>query len=296
MLLELLIIMIGIFTSYLFIRCIYPTQTLIKLFLSSTTIFMCLMILIGYVLNFFGLPLISKNTLIFFLLICIMILIKNKDNLYQKVRIDDRYNIFSFIFIFIVGFISYIFPILPSLLPVSRNVDSAAHFAMVKYIVENNILMLHNTLGSFIVPNDYPFGFHLNAALISKALNVEPIYIIYPLAVFIAVLTVCLIYGIIVESKISNRFFGLVPAFIILAFFLPIYMIRVMGWWSMAFGIFLVISFIWISIDYLENPRISKLIPLIIIEIGVIFSYTFFSINSTIDIVSGNNDKINSST
>lgn len=278
MILELLLLIIGLSASYIFVRYIYPNQTLIKLIHSSVTIFMCLLILLGYILDYFSLPLISKYTLIFFILMGGTILIKNKANLYQKVTINEKYDIFGFIFIFIVGFISYIFTILPSLLPLSRNVDSAAHFAMVKFIVENNMLMLHNVPDSFIVPNNYPFGFHLSAALISKIFNIDPIYIIYPFVASIAVLAACVLYGIVVESKISTRFFGLVPAFIVLSFFMPIYMLRVMGWWSMIFGIFLTLMFIWLSMDYLEDSRLSKLLPLIIIEIGIIFSYTFFAL------------------
>jgi hypothetical protein len=65
-LIELSILVFGLLASYLFLRLVYPDQEITKLLVSTVSIFMCFMILFGYYLNRFGLPLFSMYLLIIF--------------------------------------------------------------------------------------------------------------------------------------------------------------------------------------------------------------------------------------
>jgi len=238
---------------------------------------MCLLILFGYYLDRFGAPLFSIYTLIIFLLIAGTILLRNRQLLHPNIEVDKKFAI-GFLFIFVVGFIVYILPALPSLFPVGRITDSAMHYAISKFITEHNSLMFSGSQYTLFPEwNQYPFGLHLNVAFVSMVLNVDTIVVIYPYIVSISVLTAVVVYGIVVESKISGRLFGLFPSFVALSFYLSMDMVRVQATWAMAFGIFLVLMFVWFIMDYIKNPRIMCLLPLALVEITIVFSYPYWA-------------------
>jgi len=277
MLLESIILITGLVASYLIIQSAYDRQPLVKLLTSTFTIFMSLMIVFGYYFDRFSMPVFSGYTVIAFLLVVGILLLKNGRHLRLDVEVDKKFTL-CFVFVVLVGFVVYILPSLPSFFPVSRNVDSACHFAITNFIAEHNSLLFGGSPYTlFPVWNQYPFGMHLNIALISRLLNLEPIVVLYPFVVFITALTAAVLYGTVVESKISDRFFGLVPAFIILSFYLTHYMTKVMGWWPMIFGIFLVLVFVWLMVDYIKKPCVIRLLPLAIIEIAIVFSYSYWA-------------------
>lgn len=281
MLIELAILVFGLIASYLFLRLVYPDQELIKHIVSTITIFMCFMILFGYYLDRFGLPLFSVYLLIIFLPIAVLLItwiLLKKSHLLRSIisaRADKKFTL-GFVFILATGFFVHILPSFPSFFPVGRNCDTFQHFAIAKYIAEHNSLLFGDTPVYALFPglNNYPFGMHLNIAFFSRLFNLDPITVIYPFVVFFSVLTAALLYGLVVESKAGDKFYGIFPAFIVLCFYLPMYMVRVMGWWPQAFGIFLAVAFVWLLMDYVKNPKVTGLLPLILIEIAIVFTFT----------------------
>jgi len=280
MLIELAILVFGLLASYLFIRLVYPDQEMIKLIVSTITIFMCFMVLFGYYLGRFGLPLFSVHLLIIFLLISVLLItwisLKNPHLLRSiiSIKADKKYSL-GFIFILAVGFLVHILPSLPSFFPVGRNCDTFAHFAVTKFITEHNSLLFGDNPVYALNPhlNNYPFGMHLNIAFFSRLFNIDPITVIYPFVVFFSVLTAAMLYGMVVESKAGDKFYGIFPAFVVLAFYLPMYMLRVMGWWPQIFGIFLAVMFVWLLMDYIKKPNIIGILPLALVEIAIVFTY-----------------------
>ena len=281
MLIELAILVFGLLASYLFIRLLYPDQEMIKLIVSTITIFMCFMILFGYHLGRFGLLLFSVYLLIIFLLISVLLIIwislRNQHLLRSiiSIKADKKFSL-GFIFILATGFFVHIFPALPSFFPVGRNCDTFQHFAVAKFITEHNSLLFGDNPVYALYPqlNNYPFGMHLNIAFFSRLFNLDPITVIYPFVVFFSVLTAAMLYGMVVESKAGDKFYGIFPAFVVLAFYLPMFMLRVMGWWPQVFGIFLVVAFVWLLMDYVKKPTIIGLLPLILVEIAIVFTFT----------------------
>lgn len=279
MLIELSILVFGLLASYLFIRLIYPDQEIVKLIVSTVTIFMCSMILFGYYFDRFGLPLFSVYLLIMFLLIAVLliigILLKKPHLLHSSINIDKKFTL-GFVFILATGFFVHILPALPSFFPVGRNCDTSFHFALAKFIAEHNSLLFGDKPADAIHQgmNIYAFGTHLNIAFFARLFNLDPITVIYPFVVFFSVLTAAILYGMVVESKAGDKFYGVFPAFIVLAFYLPIYMLQVMGWWSQVFGIFLAVAFVWLLMDYVKNPNIAGVLSLVLVQIAIAFTYT----------------------
>jgi hypothetical protein len=236
---------------------------------------MSLMMLFGYYFDRFGMPVFSGYTVIAFLLVVGILLLKNGRHLRLDVEVDKKFTL-GFILILATGFLVHILPALPSFFPVGRNCDTFQHFAIAKFITEHNSLLIGDKPAYTLFPglNNYPFGTHLNIAFISRLFNLDPITIIYPFAVFFSALTAAMLYGMVVESKAGDKFYGLFPAFVVLAFYLPMYMLRVMGWWPQVFGIFLVVVFVWLLMDYVKNPNISGLLPVILVGIAIMFTYT----------------------
>lgn len=280
MLIELSILVFGLLASYLFIRLVYPDQEMIKLIVSTVTIFMCFMVLFGYYFDRFGLPLFSVYLLIIFLLIAVLliagILLRNPHLLRSIISIkgDKKFSL-GFIFILAAGFLVHILPSLPSFFPVGRNCDTFSHFAVTKFITEHNSLLFGDNPVYALYPqlNNYPFGMHLNIAFFSRLFNLDPITVIYPFVVFFSVLTAAMLYGMVFESKAGDKFYGVSPAFVVLALYLPLYMVWVMGWWPQAFGIFFAVAFVWLLMDYVKKPTIAGILPLALIEIAIIFTY-----------------------
>jgi len=276
MLLELIILITGLTASYLVIQSAYGGQSLVKLLTATFTIFMSLMILFGYYFDRFGMPVFSGYAVVAFLLVAGILLLKNRRPLRLDVEVDKKFTL-GFAFVVLVGFFVYILPSLSSFFPVSRITDSGMHYAISKFIAEHNLLLFNGSPYTLFPEwNQYPFGLHLNVAFVSRLLNLDPIVTIYPFIVFISVLTAAVVYGLVVESKIGDQLFELLPAFIALSFYLPNDMIRIQGTWAMAFGIFLVLMFVWLLMDYVKNPRIIGLMPLAIIEIAIFFSYIYW--------------------
>lgn len=248
-----------------------------KLIVSMVAMFMSFLILLGYYLDRFGMPIFSVYTLIIFLFIAGAIVLKDRHRPRPDIEIDRKFEL-GFIFILTVGFIVYILPSIPSFFPVARIGDSAMHYAISTFITEHNSLMFSGSPYTLFPQWDqYPFGLHLNAAFVSMVLNKDPIVVLYPFIVIISVLTAAVLYGIVIQSKISGRLFGLLPSFVALSFYLSMDMVRVQATWAMVFGIFLVLMFIWLIMDYIKNPGIKRLIPLALIEIAIVFSYPYWA-------------------
>ena len=168
---ELLILIIGLFASYLFIISVYQNQTLMKLIVSMVAMFMSFLILLGYYLDRFGMPIFSAYTLIIFLFIAGAILLKDRQLLRPDIEIDRKFEL-GFIFILTVGFIVYILPSIPSLFPVARIGDSAMHYAISTFITEHNSLMFSGSPYTLFPEwNQYPFGLHLHVGFVSMVLN-----------------------------------------------------------------------------------------------------------------------------
>jgi hypothetical protein len=179
-----------------------------------------------------------------------------------------------------VGFTYFLLPSLPSFLPLGSNVDAGQAYAITKLITDGHSLLFHGHIYSVHHPfwKVYPFGLHLNVAFLSWISNLPPIKLIYPFMCLIIALSIAGVYGIVVESKITeNNYLASIPSFLLVTFVLLNLQMRLGGPFPRLFGAFLVIMFVWFLMDYVNKPILVSLVPLILVECAVIHSYTTFS-------------------
>jgi len=259
------------------------TKSIPKIVCGAFTIYLSLVILIGYYLDYFGISLTAGRIILPLLVISICYIgftfISMHKHTLLSYEFDKTYTIIFFI-ILTVAFIYFLLPSLPSFLPLGSNVDAPQAYAITKLIADGHSLLWHGHIYSEYHPfwNVYPFGFHLNVAVLSWISNIPPIKLIYPFMCLIIAMSVAGVYGIIVESKITeNKYLATIPSFLLVTFVLLNLQMRLGGPFPRLFGAFLVIMFVWFLIDYVNKPSLLSLIPLILVECAVIHSYTTFS-------------------
>jgi len=253
-----------------------------KIVCGAFTMYLSLVILIGYYLDYLGFSLrvgkiIVPLLAIFLCYIGSNIVLRRPLFPYES---DKTYAIIFFA-VLLVGFIEFLLPSLPSFLPLGSNVDAGQAYAITKLIADSHSLLLHGHIYSedCLIWNIYPFGMHLNVAVLSWISNIPPIKLIYPFMCLIASISAAAIYGIVVESKITeNKYLATIPSFLLLTFVLLNLQMRLGGTWPMIFGLFLIVMFVWFLMDYIKKPSSLSLIPLILIECALILSYTSFAV------------------
>lgn len=255
-----------------------------KAICSVFTIYLSLVILFGYYLDILGYSL-TYEKLVFLLLIYLLVdlVFKNplENSVYiSKIKKDTIYPILFFI-VFLTGFIMFLLPSLPSFLPLGSNVDSPQAYAITKLITDSHSLLFSGQIYSEYQPiwNIYPFGLHLNVALLSWITDIPSIKLIYPFMALVVSLSVAAIYGMVLELNITkNKYVAAIPSFLLLTFVLLNLQMRLGGPFPRLFGAFLVVMFVWLLLDYIKKPSLGSMIPLILIESAVIHSYTTFTV------------------
>jgi hypothetical protein len=261
------------------------TKSIPKIVCGAFALYLSLVILIGYYLDYFGFSLTAGRVILPVLTIFICYIGFNYFFTYKHTLLSyefDKTYIIIFFIIFIVGFIYFLLPSLPSFLPLGSNVDAPQAYAITKLIADGHSLLFHGRhiyLDFHPVWQAYPPGLHLNVAVLSWISNISPIKLLYPFICLIIALSIAGVYGIVVESKITeNKYLATIPSFLLVTFVLLNLQMRLGGPFPRLFGAFLVIMFVWYLMDYVNNPSLVSLIPLILVECAVIHSYTTFSI------------------
>jgi hypothetical protein len=261
------------------------TKSIPKLVCEAFTIYLSLVILISYYLDYFMFPLTAGRIILPILAISICYIgfkfISTHKHTPVHFEFDKTYTVIFFI-ISIVSCIYFLLPSIPSFLPLGSNVDAPQAYAITKLIADNHALLFHHDLVWLEYQpfwRVYPSGLHINVAVISWISNIPPIKLIYPFMCLIIALSVAGVYGIVVESKITeNKYLATIPSFLLITLVLLNLQMRLGGPFPRLFGAFLVIMFVWFLMDYVKNPSLLSLIPLTLVECAVIYSYTTFSI------------------
>ena len=260
------------------------TKSIPKIICGAFTIYLSLVILIGYYLDYVGFSLTAGRIILPLLVIFICYMgfkfISTHKHTLLSYEFDKTYTIIFFI-ILIVTFIYFLLPSFPSFLPLGSNVDAPQAYAISKLIADGHSLLWHGHIYSEYQPfwNVYPFGFHLNVAVLSWISNIPPIKLIYPFACLIIAMSIAAVYGIVVESKITeNKYLAAIPSFLLVTFVLLNLQMRIGGTWPMLFGIFLIVMFMWFLMDYLHKPSFLSMIPLILIQCAINIGYYRFAV------------------
>ncbi|MFQ5974884.1 MAG: hypothetical protein ACE5J5_01020 [Candidatus Hydrothermarchaeales archaeon] len=196
----------------------------------------------------------------------------------------DRKTLYLFVFIgtVILGFIYLTSPSFPSLYPLGNIADGPRHFALAQYIQENGHLV-HDSIyeltssGSGVM-DTYPFGMHLNMALLSSMLGVPLIKFIFPFNAFIVALTAGALYGISVEVLKLDKGIAICSPFFFLTSLHVMDALTYQNSYSTIFAGFLALVFFWVLSDYSKKTDYPKLLFLALLETAMVFSYPFWAL------------------
>jgi hypothetical protein len=275
----------GLISSYLAINIVYKKPSLPKTICGVTAVYFSFVILLGLYMDYFGVALSPQNFFIPFLIIAAA-----EYSFLKRKRIEpgidvDRPYVLGFAGIVLAGFLYYVYPSLPSFFPLGNTEDPSRHFLLAQYIQESGSLS-HGSVYYFTnIVAVYPFGMHLNAALLSAALNIELIKFIHTFLAFIAALSAAAVYGIAVESAPRSKTLALFSGFFVITSSYSLYQLSLMGSWAMLFAGFLAIVFVWFLIDYAREPKVDALLPLILLQTAIILTYPQWALVTLITLI-----------
>ena len=170
--------------------------------------------------------------------------------------------------VFILGML----PSLPSLLPVGIQVDGAGH-----YDLTNQFVNAIQNRRAFL--NTYPSGLHIDLALVTLALGPSfPLAkTIYPFMAMLNALISGTIY-LIAFRFYSNRISAILTSFLISTALPTFVQLALQDSWAQVLGFLLLLTIVWMIVVLVQEKRVEMLIPIAILQLALISTYTMFSI------------------
>jgi len=182
-----------------------------------------------------------------------------------------------YVIAFVVFFSSMVLdllPIVPHFMPVSITPDSAHHYAIIDYIWRYEEIPRNLILSYYMC--DYPSGFHLNISLLSKALGILPVHILYPLMCVLLAFTGVAVYQLSLGGGGRNYILASVAGFYFMNSILVFTSLAWSGFWSSIFGLFLTAAFLLFLKDYIKNRNLLSVIILVVTECALIMAYPIY--------------------
>ena len=280
MVLGVLMLVSGLVASYFALQLAFKDSEIktTKFATLLIGVYFSLTIISGLFMNVLGIPISINSYLLTFLLLIVLGFQQNKKEKTNLKLADDRTFLFGYLLLLIAGFYYYIQPALPTLYPLGMMEDAPRHFVLSQYIQEAMKLPNGEFYGFTNIMTVYPFGWHLNVALLSTILSIPLIQITYPFIAFITALTAAVIFGIVWEIIKENKMTALVSGFFILTSSYVLFHLTLQSSWPILFGAFLATVFTWILIDYTRKPSTSLLGLLTLIASATILTYVSWGI------------------
>ncbi len=267
MLIDFLSLLVGVWVSYKIVSLAFRKIRFEKLVNVVFGVYVSLVTVAGFAVDYFRLPL--SYLVIVFLGLGVLLLFFSMRRTGAAI-IYDKKNLCLAALLFVVAFLIYLYPTLPSLSPTCYAGDCETHYVYVQYIYDKDVLE-HGINYGYADLRDYPFGLHINAGLLARALDVPPILLTQPLLVLLTVLTILSAYGLASDLLNNRRTALFVPVLLLISIF-PASILSI-GFWAQVMGIYLVMLFIWVLLDYRETKDVGILAVLILLELAAYFSY-----------------------
>lgn len=279
MILGFIALVLGLLASVLIISSVYNRISLVKLTVYTLGVFFSINVLLGYWMDYFGFKYSAGNLIVSYSLVVLLNLAylfsagKEDIRFLPEIVIERRY-VFNGALVFATALLIGLLPAYPSFYPVSLSGDSAHHFIVIDYIWDHKALMTKDLNDVFSDMAYYPPGMQINAALISDFLGMRPISFIYVFMTIVYALTALSLYGFNSESNSCRlgAYIPLVAGFYVLLSLHLHTALTVSGFWTLLFAGFLMIVSIGIIQDYYENPEVSYIGLLIILEAAIVMS------------------------
>jgi hypothetical protein len=265
-------ILLGLLCSCLTAFLLYRSVHVEKLMLVILGIFFSYVSIIGFFLNFFRTEIrMVYFVSCFFLLSVVLGFFWEKRKFKRpEVRFDLR-RLVTVALIFLVSFSFYLYPSLPNLTsPCTPGFDCSHHMEYSAAIYEKK---------QVVAPVDaweyYPFGLHVNAALLSKSFTSKgpsETNFFYPFMSLITALTVVMSCGILLDRKINKIYVLLLAALLMLSVY-PASSLIGYGFWAQVFGTYFIILFFWVLDDYQRKTEHNIIFLLSLFSVGAFLSY-----------------------
>lgn len=235
--------------------------------------------IVGYTLGFLDLPLVSENFFVSYVIILALLIPQaflRKTAFLDKICLKPDAGDIPSLIVFLAAFTIGILPSLPDMYPVSFSADSATHFDWVFTIYESKSFKHGGWVSNPI--KSHPRGMHLNVAVFSMFLGLEPIEVIYPLMVLVYALSGAGICRYVADGVTKD---SMLPS-LVAGFYLinSIYLhtaLTVSGYWHMVFTGFMLLLFLFILREYNKKPDLLKTILLVGIEFAIMMAYVLWS-------------------
>ncbi len=263
-------LILGLALSYKIVTASWRQISIEKLLAVTFGLYISLETVIGFGLDHFGLPL-SYSGAVFAAILSMFFLAGWK---MTGTSVLDIRGLGLSVLVLLIAFLIYLYPSLPYLSPSCFAGDCETHYVYVQYIYDMDSLE-HGVNYGYSDLRIYPFGFHLNAALLARAFGVPPIIMMQPFLALIIALTILSSYGITKSVIGNNRIALLTPAFLLLSVY-PASLLGI-GFWAQALGIFLAVLFVLVLVDYSKSLDRGRLLILMILQAAMMFTYNVVS-------------------
>jgi len=267
MLIDILSLLVGLVVSYKIVSIAFRKITVEKLVNLVFGVYVSLVAVTGFAVDYFRLPL--SDSIIVFLAVGALVCLTAGRRINATMMLDKK-TLPYFVLVFLFSLCVYLYPSLPHLSPSCYAGDCETHYVYIQYIYDRDALE-HDINYGYADLRTYPFGFHINAALLARALNVPPITMAQPFLVLITVMTILSSYGIACDLLKSRKSALFVPLFLLVSIYPA--SILAFGFWAQIMGIYLVMLFILILLDYGGTKDWGILAVLTLVEVAILFAY-----------------------
>lgn len=254
----------------------FKESSTIKVGSFTLGIYLSLVTVLGFYIDFFGLPTTISTYFIIFAIFTLAGYYYFKPKIPKFEGKINNYTKYTLVLI-TAGFIYLAYPSFPSMFPIGSMPDAPRHYAIAQYIQEKGHL-IHgsggalSTFGSSVI-DTYPFGTHLITVTLSSAFGIPLIRVIFPFHAFMLILSAAALYGIAVEYLNINEKSALLVPFFFLTSLHNLEALTYTNSFAMITGGFLATTFFWITLDYLDDRNVRKLLLLVLIVSAILMTY-----------------------
>ena len=255
-------------TAFLLCRSIH----LEKLLLYVIGIFLAYVSMIGFFLNLLQQELSLINLVWGLLSICVILCVLLRQGKFKRPEIVFDLRRFATIAcIFAVSFFFYLYPSLPSMTsPCTPGFDCSHHIEYSAGIYDKKELVPPVDVWAY-----YPFGLHLNVALLSEVFTSavpSPTNFFYPFMALMTALSLSAACCILMDHKAGKAYVLLLAALLMLSVF-PASALIGYGFWAQVYGTFYIILFFLALGDYRHRTERNIIYLLALLCVAAYLGY-----------------------
>jgi hypothetical protein len=261
----------GLALAYKTARYVFSELTLEKLIFITAGIYFTAISLFSLLLQLLGLKLSVGNLLILSIASLLIVTYLSRARVPCRV-VFDKMRFIAVVVSFTAAMFLYLWPSMPSFVsPCTFGFDCNLHVdSMI------NIYSLERFVPPVLQWRYYPYGLHVNGALLAHALGPDmssygnsP----YLFVSFLAAASVAMLAGMLCD-RLKNKLYIIVFLLAILSSIYPASALIEFGYWSNIFGIYYIILVAYVMPEFIKNPKQIRMnLFLVLIAGGAVIAY-----------------------